>query len=145
MNGLDWRYLFRLALGVVILAAALPKIADPGSFAVDIHNYRLLPAVLENVAALTLPWIELVAGVALVLNLAPKAGTLVAGGLMVVFLIAIGLAVARNLDIECGCFGTYDASRTGWATLLRDAGFLALAVLGWPRRRPSGRARVATV
>ena len=41
MNGFDWRYLFRLALGVVFLAAALPKIADPVGFASDIHNYRI--------------------------------------------------------------------------------------------------------
>lgn len=146
MNGWDWRYIFRLALGGVFIAAALPKIADPLGFASDIHNYRMMPLALENLLALTLPWVELLVGLALVLNIAPKGATLLAGILMLVFLVAIGQAVVRNLDIDCGCFGTNDASKTGWMALLRDLGFLALAAIGWPRggRRHLSRARVET-
>ena len=39
---------------------------------------------------------------------------------------------ARDLDVACGCFGTHDAARTGWLTLFRDLGMLALAFLGYP-------------
>jgi putative oxidoreductase len=145
VNGWDWRYVFRLVLGGVFLASALGKIADPAGFARDIHNYHMLPLVAENVFALVLPWIELLTGLALVFNHAPKGATLLGGTLLVVFLIAIAQAVVRNLDIDCGCFGTKDASQTGWLALLRDFGFLVLALLGWPRGgRSVGHARVET-
>lgn len=129
-----WRYLLRLALGVVFIWAALAKIADPGSFSSQIHNFRMLPVALENIFALTLPWVELVAGLALVANIVPRAATQLLGALLVVFMVAIVAALARKLDIDCGCFGTEDAAKTGWVTLGRDVVFLALAVFGHPPR-----------
>jgi len=131
---LDWRFLFRLALGAVFLWAGLAKIADPAGFAREIHNFHLMPVAGENIFAIVLPWVELVSGLALVTNAAPRSATLVLGGLLVVFFFAILSAIVRHLDIACGCFGTSDASKTGWVTLLRDAAFLTLALLGWPRR-----------
>ena len=57
----------QLALGVIFIAASLPKIVDPPSFAHMIYNYRIVPGALVNLSALTMPWIELLCGVALVL------------------------------------------------------------------------------
>ena len=130
----DWRYLFRFALGVLFIWAALAKIADIEAFAADVHNFHILPVALENLFAMVLPWIEVVAGLLLVMNVAPRSGTAVLGALLIVFLFAIVSALARNLDIACGCFGTRDAGVTGMITLFRDIGFLALAVLGYPWR-----------
>ncbi len=127
-----WRYIFRLALGLVFVWASLAKIGDVPGFAGEMHNYRILPIGLENVFAMTLPWIELLAGVALVVNIAPRSATIILGALLAVFLLAILSAVIRNLDIACGCFGTSDATRTGWVATFRDLGFLALALLGYP-------------
>ena len=139
MNGVQqpwgWRYLFRLALGVVFLWAALAKIGDMAGFAGDIHNYRMLPVAMENVFALVLVWTELVLGLALVTNLAPRSATLLGGALLVMFFIAILQAVLRNLDIDCGCFGTTDAKQAGIEALVRDVIFLAMAWLGYPRKR----------
>jgi uncharacterized membrane protein YphA (DoxX/SURF4 family) len=131
-ESLGWRYGFRLLLGVLFIWAALAKIADLPGFAGQVHNFRILPLALENLFAMILPWVELVAGVALVLNLAPRAGVQLLAGFLVIFLIAIVSAIIRNLDIECGCFGTKDAGTTGWITLARDVAFLALAALGFP-------------
>ncbi len=128
----NWRYLFRLALGAVFIWASVGKIADLAGFAGEIHNYHILPVPLENLLAMTLPWIELLAGVALVLNVLPRGATLLLGIALGVFILAIGSAIVRDLDIACGCFGTSDATRTGWFALLRDVGFLVLAVLGYP-------------
>lgn len=134
----DWRYLFRFALGVLFIWAALAKIADIKAFATDVHNFHILPVALENLFAMALPWIEVVAGLLLVMNVAPRSGTAVLGGLLIVFLFAIVSALVRNLDIACGCFGTRDAGVTGMITLFRDIGFLALAVLGYPWRYREG-------
>lgn len=120
----------QIAVGAIFLFAALPKIGDVSAFAQQVHNYRLLPIALENLLAMTLPWIELVAGLALVLGIRARAGATLSAGMMAVFLVAIGQAVARGLDIDCGCFGTSDASQVGIERLAEDVLFLALAAVG---------------
>ena len=127
--------LAQLLVGLVFLAAALAKIGDAGTFARQIHHYRLLPFGLENLMAITLPWIELMAALAILLRLRPQAGSAVAAGLMALFVAVVATAVARGLDIECGCFGTADAGRVGVAKLLENLGLLALAVAA--SRRPT--------
>ncbi len=130
-----WRYAPRFLLGALFLWASLAKIGNIDGFATDLHHYRILPLALENILAMMLPWIEVLAGLALVLNFAPRAGSVILGVMLVVFIAAILSAMARDLDIACGCFGTADATRTGWIALLRDLGFLALAWVGYPRER----------
>lgn len=127
----------QLGIGVVFLAAALGKIGDAGTFAKQIHYFRLLPVGLENLLAITLPWIELLAALALLLRYRPRAGAVVCAALMGVFLFAVGAAVARGLDIECGCFGTSDASRVGTLKLIENVGLLALALIA--SLGPAGR------
>ena len=119
----------------MFLAAALAKIGDAGAFARQIHYYRLLPFGLENLLAITLPWIELLAALAILLRLRPQAGSVVVAGLMALFVAVVAAAVVRGLDIECGCFGTADAGRVGVVKLLENLGLLALAVIASLRPR----------
>jgi uncharacterized membrane protein YphA (DoxX/SURF4 family) len=84
---------------------------------------------------MTVPWIELVAGLALVLGVAPRAGAWVAGALLLVFTLGVIAAMARGLSFECGCFGTANATRIGWAKLAENAGMLVLAGVGSLRPR----------
>ena len=58
----------QLALGALFVAAALPKIIDPPSFAHMIYNYRILPSNLINISSLVMPWLELVCGLALIIG-----------------------------------------------------------------------------
>src|SRR5207249_2923751 len=58
----------QIGLGAIFIVASLPKIADPPSFAHMIYNYRLLPGPLVNGLALLMPWVELLAGLALILG-----------------------------------------------------------------------------
>ena len=41
----------QIALGAIFVAAALPKIVDPPSFAHMVFNYRLIPGALVNAMA----------------------------------------------------------------------------------------------
>ena len=103
----------RIAVGLVFLVAAFGKLADPGAFALQIHNYRLAPPGSENAIAMVVPWIELVTGLALAIGIKPRAGAAIALAMMVGFTVAVGIAWARGLNIECGCFGTLGASQVG--------------------------------
>ena len=135
--------LARLSIGAVFRVAALAKIGDPATFSLQIHRFHMMPVAAENVVAVTLPWIELLAALALVVQVRPRAGAAVALVLMVVFTVAVGAAWARKLDIECGCFGKAVPSRVGAQKLAENVGLTVLAALALQRRRPSEPAPAA--
>ena len=130
--------IFRLALGGVFIFAAIPKIISPENFAASIANYRMLPNAWLNLMAITLPWVELLAGALLVAGVWVRASAWAVTAMCVMFLIAIASAVSRGLNIDCGCFGTVAGRRIGMTSLAFDAALLAMAVwLSW-RDRDSG-------
>jgi uncharacterized membrane protein YphA (DoxX/SURF4 family) len=131
--------LAQLAIGALFIVAALAKLGDLPAFAEQIHNFRSLPLAAENLVATTLPWIELVAGLALVFGIRPRSGAWVVGGLTAVFTVAVIVAWVRGLDIECGCFGTADSTRVGLEKLLQNSGMLVLAVVAGLRADRDGR------
>jgi putative oxidoreductase len=121
-------FMLRLGLGGIFIAAGVIKILDPAQFASDIANYRLMPHELINLLAITLPWIEVAAGLLLITGPWKRASALAILLMMVVFLAAIGQATVRGLNIKCGCFGTVEGRKVGLIALAEDAAMLAVAV-----------------
>jgi uncharacterized membrane protein YphA (DoxX/SURF4 family) len=122
----------RIALGLVFIAAALPKIGDPPGFAKAIWAYQLVPGPALNPMALVLPWLELLCGLALVLGIWVRAAATWATMLLLAFGLALAINLARHHPVDCGCFGA-TAHRTETERLtdmrwsvLRDAGLLLL-------------------
>lgn len=95
----------RIILGFVFIYAGAEKISDPETFAISISNYRLLPTAAINFFAITLPWIELVAGILLIFGIAVKENSSILFSMLLVFTIAIVISLFRGLSIDCGCFG----------------------------------------
>ncbi len=127
----------QIALGIFFIVAALPKIADPPSFAHMVYNYRLLPGPLVNLATLTMPWAELLMGVALICGIWRRTAASLVGALLVVFIVAISINLLRGNAIDCGCFDVADAGKSVaekfhdmWMVILRDVGMLLLVAQG---------------
>ena len=133
----------QIALGAIFVVAALPKIADPPSFAHMIYNYRILPGGLINLSALVMPWVELLAGLALILGVWIRPARWLIGAMLVTFIVAISINLLRNNAIDCGCFDVSAAGKTQeeqirdmWLVILRDVGMLLMvAQLAWAERR----------
>jgi uncharacterized membrane protein YphA (DoxX/SURF4 family) len=123
----------QIVIGALMGWAALAKLGNLAKFAEQVHNFRVLPIAAENLVAMTLPWIELVAALSLVLGVRARSGGVVVSALLTVFTAGVISAVARGLDFECGCFGTSDATRVGWVKILANLGMLALALLASAR------------
>jgi len=131
-------FLCRIGLAVVFLFAAWPKLLDPASFAKAIWNYRIaLPLVgmnYVNAMALFLPALELVLAVVLIVGIWRRGASLLTIAFMLLFIIAISSAVARGLNIDCGCFGTSKvgvaiAHKVGLQRLAEDLGYLLMAAV----------------
>ncbi len=127
-------FIIRLILGALFVYSAFTKITDLDYFAKSLYNYRLLPEESLNFFALIIPWLELTVGILLIIGIYVKESALLGTLLMTVFTAAIAIALARGLDIECGCFGTRDGSRVGILKIIEDVfmllGFILLAVNG---------------
>ena len=135
----------QLALGVIFIAAALPKIADPPSFAHMVYNYRLVPGGLVNLMAMTMPWVELLAGLALILGVWKRAALMLIGAMLAVFIIAIGINLGRGNAIDCGCFNVADAGKSYEQRIfdmkvdvLRDLGMLLMVAQVLMAERKNG-------
>jgi putative oxidoreductase len=134
----------QIALGAIFLVAALPKIADPPSFAHMIYNYRLVPGSLVNAMALVMPWIEILAGLALILGVWRREAATLIGLLLLVFIAAIGFNLFRGHAVDCGCFDVHAAGKTRdeqlsdmrWV-VARDIGMLVMVAQVLAARRDS--------
>ena len=121
-------HLCRLVLGGIFLYAGAIKSQDVTAFAGNIANYQILPYSLNYLVAATLPYVEVLAGVFLLANSKVRPAALLIGVLNLLFMIALASAIVRGLDIDCGCFRA-ESQTTPSVALVRDAGFLLLAVL----------------
>jgi putative oxidoreductase len=119
----------RVYLAAVFLTACWHKLLNPGSFALDIATYQILPLELINVMAIILPWIELVAATMLLSGIRSRAAALLISGMMLMFTVAISIALYRGQDMSCGCFASQGAAEDpiSWRTVARDLGWLALS------------------
>ena len=117
----------RLILGVIFVYAAYAKLRAPWiEFAGSLAAFQLLPENLLEPFARTLPWFELVLGLALISGIWQRWFSLVASLLLVLFFSVMVRSYAMGLKIDCGCFGPGEA--LGPKTLARDFTMLALAV-----------------
>ncbi len=120
----------RVILGFVFALASLHKILFPASFAEAIYLYQVMPDFTINAIAITLPWIELVAALAIVGSRTFKDGAaLVILLMLAVFTAAITFNILRGLDVACGCFSTSDDEVIGWGNVARNFGYMFLAGL----------------
>jgi uncharacterized membrane protein YphA (DoxX/SURF4 family) len=143
----------RVMVAAVLIYASYDKLLHPRAFADAVDNYRLLPQSLVNLVAIVLPWVELLTGVCLLTGLAPAGGGLLGAVLFAVFLFALVAALARGLNIGCGCFGAGDetGSSVTWRDLWLRAALLAASLqitfgggmLEWPAAVLRGRRRAS--
>lgn len=118
----------RLVAGGIFLFACLDKLQNPAAFAAAIDHYHMVPYALLHPMAYGLPILELIVGLALVFGVLRRGAAMLAAVLTVVFIVAIASALARGLDISCGCFHTDGGHAVGISLLLRDFGLLMLCL-----------------
>ncbi len=135
----------RLVLGGIFVYAGFSKLLLPNthlwpmfvlkfslsmnfsSFAQQIESYKMISPEASQVVAHTLPFVEIVLGLLLLTGWRLRIWATAITVIMAGFLAVVTRAYLLHMDINCGCFGTPE-KLTGM-TVLRDAAFLALALL----------------
>ena len=128
----------RVALGAVFVYAAWTKLRQPWElFAMSIDAYKVLPDWAVLVVARTLPWAEMLIGLALMAGRWLRISSAAASLLLLMFFVLMVRAYIKGMQIDCGCFGPGDAISV--LTLARDgsllAGYLFLTWMSFLGRR----------
>lgn len=106
----------RILVSLALAVASAFKLTDPSSFAQDVSNYQLLPLPWIQTVSYTLPPLELFVSIALWVPSYRQAAWLLSGTMFTLFSVAVGSALARSLDVSCGCFG--QALTVSWLHLI---------------------------
>jgi putative oxidoreductase len=123
----DLLLVFRLIVGGAFFTEGLLKVGNPLEFAQNIKNFRVVSYELSFLAALILPWIEILCGALLLTGILRRPSALLVSGLLVGFIILVAVTMARGIDTDCGCFGSL-SHKADWLLLFQDGILLFLSV-----------------
>ncbi len=135
----------RLLLGGIFVYAGYAKLVYPNhnlwpyfmlkfsvstnlsTFAFQVESYRVLGAEGASFVAHTLPFVEIVLGLLLLIGWKFRIWAAMVTAILAGFLTLVTRAYLLHMEINCGCFGTPEPL-TGM-TVLRDSALVALAVV----------------
>lgn len=121
-------YAVQLSVGIVFLAAVIPKVHHPRAFVRNVGAYRLLPEPLTVPVALCVVAMESFLTLTLLTSWMVRVALPLAALLLTAFSIAIAMNLHRGRRIRCGCFGG-ESERISTRSLVRLALLLVAVVL----------------
>lgn len=137
-----WALLARLVVGGLFVVTGVAKLQSLSKFAEEIQNYELAPIWATPLMAVTLPWLEVVAGGLLVLTVWRREARWTVATLLVVFTVAKAVLYASGFPGSCGCGGGFVVLETLLENpqgIFVNLGLLGLLVFdGWAQRRNAG-------
>ena len=113
-----------ILLGVVFLVSGGSKIAAGPAWPEQARGLGAPSFVVP-----LLPWFEIVLGAVLVMQLAPVLAAAVALVVLVGFTALIVRRLSQGQHPPCACFGTWSTKPLGRGHVLRNVGFIVLAVV----------------
>ncbi|HYA14933.1 MAG TPA: MauE/DoxX family redox-associated membrane protein [Syntrophales bacterium] len=99
----------RFGLATIFIYAGVSKLFDPKAFARLVSAYSIFPEAVLPVIAIGLPLIETLAGIGLLLDI--RGSLAVISGLLGLFIFVLGFGILKDLNVDCGCFGTEELAR----------------------------------
>lgn len=120
----------RLAVAAIFIYSAVAKLREPWiQFAISIESFKIVPDTVLEPMARTLPWLELAAGLGVLINVLAGWAALATALMLVVFNLAGIIAYSKGLVVDCGCFGSGAADPIGPKWFAEHAAMLVLSVL----------------
>ena len=128
-----------VALGCLLIGAALHKLRSRKEFAAVVEDYHLAPVFLTSLIAHILPPLEIILGLALILGLAIPLVAPATALMFGFYTLAITINLLRGrVHISCGCgLGAAGNQPLSWALVFRNLLLIAASLL--PLMSGSGR------
>lgn len=110
-------------VGAVLLYAGVRKLGDRSSFNVGATSLGVPSSV-----AVVVPWVEVVLGAALILDVIDVVARFGALALLLSFTVVIISNLLRGNRPACACFGTRATTPISWWTVARNVALIMLIV-----------------
>lgn len=137
--------LLRIALSVIFVVAGVTKLIDPRGTRDAVKNFGA-PVPLVPALAIALPIVELLIAAGLLVASTTSASSLAALLVLILFIVAIGVNLARGHTHDCHCFGQLYSRPLGWPTLARNVVFaLGAAFVLWQTGAQPGSSILVTL
>jgi protein-disulfide isomerase len=120
--------LLRPGLAAIFATAGLTKFSDPPGTQAAVKNFGV-PESFAPLISVLLPIFELSIAAGLLFSATTRPSALAALVLLLIFVVAIGVNLARGKTHDCHCFGQLYSRPLGWPTLARNLVFAAAAAL----------------
>lgn len=132
-------FIIKVVLGMSFIIASYSKIEDPAAFARIVYGYGVFPAFMINIIAIVIPFIELVAGLCLIMGLYARSSLLIINAMLTAFILLISFNLLRGHQFDCGCFSMVGQNHTlaNIISLLRDILFLSAGIFMWKKTTSS--------
>lgn len=137
---------FRIFLGGLLLFAGILKVQDNTALFETVAYFTWVPIGLKSLLIDLLPWIEILVGGLLMVNILGKLIKPAGAMFYFVFFVFAIYGLGSGIEGDCGCFGDLDenswigtllGSEFGWKMVIRNGIFLSMAgFLFW---RPAKR------
>ncbi|MGH9931743.1 MAG: MauE/DoxX family redox-associated membrane protein, partial [Pyrinomonadaceae bacterium] len=119
--------LLRVALSAVFGVAGVTKLIDPRGTRDAVKNFGA-PEPLAPALTIALPIVELAIAAGFLFTNTTLASALAALFMLILFVVAISVNLARGQTHDCHCFGQLYSRPLGWPTLVRNLIFVLGAV-----------------
>jgi methylamine utilization protein MauE len=120
--------LLSTGLAIVLLVAAVPKLRHHKGFILAVLEYRVLPPHLSWLYARLVPPLECLLALLLLSGTAVRSAAITISLLLLSFILAVGINLARGRDLDCHCFGKATRRPIGWRLLLQDGALLTASI-----------------
>lgn len=121
----------RLFLAAVFLYAGLVKASASAQFAIALIPFTFLPSSWIGPMAQGLPILEILGAILIVIPATKRFGAILLLALCLIFMAALGWALANDIIVACSCFGQDETPSAGKmiVALLRDAALATVALI----------------
>ncbi len=113
-------FLLSLIVGSVFGVAAGSKLRQPKRFVFTVLRYQVLPLWLGQLYGWLLPPLELLLALLILSGTAIRLVSITMLLLLLSFIGAVSMNMARGREFDCNCFGTTRQRKIGWKLLVQD-------------------------
>ena len=129
--------IFSVVLGGLLAFAGVLKIQDNSALFESVAYITWIPVALKSLVIDTLPYVEVVVGSLLVLQVVPRITRPAVTAIYLSFFLFAIYGLGSGMEGDCGCFGELSegswlnavlGSSFGWKMVIRNGVFLLMAM-----------------
>ncbi|WP_337983213.1 MauE/DoxX family redox-associated membrane protein [Lysinibacillus sp. C5.1] len=126
----EFELFIRICMAIIFFSSSISKYNTLDKHIGIIENYKVLPPSWSSVVGKLDVLVEFCLGILLLLGLFQFLSGLIAGGLLLIYTMAIVINIMRGRkEISCGCGGVLGNHNLSWKLVIRNIILVSICIL----------------